>query len=200
MVDNQALAELERANTAAAYDAFWQQVGPTYDQTRRAFYRAVTNAIAGLHPRPRPLSILDVGCGPGYQLAHVQQFLPGYRLTLTGVDWSAVAVEQARVRVEATYHVGVWPLSLAQRYDVVICEQTLEHVAHPLAFAKALLEVCAPAGHVLITVPNGATDDYIGHRNFWDEPALRAFLEQVGTVAALRPFREGANWLADVVK
>jgi SAM-dependent methyltransferase len=38
-------------------------------------------------------------------------------------------------------------------YDVVICEQVLEHVADPWGAVRNLAKLCRPEGHVVITVP-----------------------------------------------
>ena len=38
-------------------------------------------------------------------------------------------------------------------YDVVICEQVLEHVADPWTAAENLRNLCAPGGHVVVTTP-----------------------------------------------
>ena len=39
------------------------------------------------------------------------------------------------------------------RYDVVICEQVLEHVIDPCAAAANLRRLCAPGGHVIVSTP-----------------------------------------------
>lgn len=38
-------------------------------------------------------------------------------------------------------------------YDVVICEQVLEHVVDPWSAAENLRKLCAPGGHVVVTTP-----------------------------------------------
>ena len=39
------------------------------------------------------------------------------------------------------------------RYDVVICEQVIEHVADPWAAALNLRALCVPGGHVIVSTP-----------------------------------------------
>lgn len=41
----------------------------------------------------------------------------------------------------------------AGRYDLVICEQVLEHVVDPCAAAANLRRLCAPGGHVVVSTP-----------------------------------------------
>jgi SAM-dependent methyltransferase len=38
-------------------------------------------------------------------------------------------------------------------YDVVICEQVLEHVEDPWRAARTLHDLCRPGGHVLVSTP-----------------------------------------------
>ncbi len=44
-------------------------------------------------------------------------------------------------------------LETAARYDVVICEQVLEHVADPRAAALNLLSLCVPGGTAIVSTP-----------------------------------------------
>lgn len=45
------------------------------------------------------------------------------------------------------------PIEEPQKFDVVICEQVLEHVVDPWAGAANLRELCAPGGHVIVSTP-----------------------------------------------
>jgi SAM-dependent methyltransferase len=45
------------------------------------------------------------------------------------------------------------PITDRREYDVVICEQVLEHVADPWAAASNLRELSAPGGHVIVSTP-----------------------------------------------
>jgi SAM-dependent methyltransferase len=45
------------------------------------------------------------------------------------------------------------PLGDRERYDVVICEQVLEHVLDPRAAAANLRGLCVPGGHVVVSTP-----------------------------------------------
>jgi SAM-dependent methyltransferase len=44
-------------------------------------------------------------------------------------------------------------LELAQRFDVVICEQVIEHVVDPAAAARNLRVLCRPGGQVIVSTP-----------------------------------------------
>jgi SAM-dependent methyltransferase len=45
------------------------------------------------------------------------------------------------------------PLDGHERFDVVICEQVLEHVVDPNKAAENLRGLCAPGGHVIVSTP-----------------------------------------------
>jgi SAM-dependent methyltransferase len=45
------------------------------------------------------------------------------------------------------------PLTEGRRFDLVICEQVLEHVADPVAAVENLRELCTPGGHLIVSTP-----------------------------------------------
>lgn len=45
------------------------------------------------------------------------------------------------------------PLETPERFDVVICEQVIEHVADPQAAVANLRGLCAPGGEVIVSTP-----------------------------------------------
>jgi SAM-dependent methyltransferase len=45
------------------------------------------------------------------------------------------------------------PLEDPRRYDVVICEQVLEHVPDPWAAVSNLRAMCTPGGHLIVSTP-----------------------------------------------
>lgn len=45
------------------------------------------------------------------------------------------------------------PLAIGRRFDVVICEQVLEHVVDPCAAAENLRGLCTAGGHVIVSTP-----------------------------------------------
>lgn len=73
------------------------------------------------------------------------------------------------------------------RFDVVICEQVLEHVPDPCGAARNLRALCAPGGHVVVSTPFlvrvHELPEY-GLRDYWrfTPRGLRALLEGAGLV------------------
>ena len=75
------------------------------------------------------------------------------------------------------------PLVDDERYDVVICEQVLEHVVDPCAAARNLKLLCVPGGHVVVTSPFliKVHEDW-GLEDYWrfTPRGLRTLLERSG--------------------
>ena len=77
------------------------------------------------------------------------------------------------------------PVEQAERFDVVICEQVLEHVIDPCAGAAGLRSLCKPGGHVIVTSPfliKVHELPFYGLKDYWrfTPRGLRTLLEHVG--------------------
>jgi SAM-dependent methyltransferase len=77
------------------------------------------------------------------------------------------------------------PLQEQRRFDVVICEQVLEHVVDPWAAARNLRELCVPGGHVVVSTPFLIRVHELpmyALRDYWrfTPRGLRTLLEQSG--------------------
>ena len=86
----------------------------------------------------------------------------------------------------ATYE-SIYDLDLGgEQFDLVLATEVLEHLRRPAEALMALRVLCAPGGRVVITVPDGARDDWEGHVNFWSEDELRVFLSSAGSGCVTR--------------
>ena len=77
------------------------------------------------------------------------------------------------------------PLEEQRRFDVVICEQVLEHVVDPCTAAVNLRELCNPGGHVIVSTPFLVRVHELplfGMGDYWrfTPRGLRALLERAG--------------------
>jgi len=77
------------------------------------------------------------------------------------------------------------PLGDVGTFDVVVCEQVLEHVIDPWAAAANLRGLCAPGGHVVVTSPFLIKVHELpmyGLRDYWrfTPRGLRTLLEGAG--------------------
>jgi SAM-dependent methyltransferase len=97
-------------------------------------------------------TLLDVGCATGTFLAHAQE--GGW--TVSGVEVSDFAREQAKARLRAPVVSSLAELPASARYDVVTLHHVLEHVQDPAAFLRD--EIWPRVGRrLLIEVPNFAS-------------------------------------------
>ena len=70
-----------------------------------------------------------------------------------------------------------------ERYDVVICEQVIEHVEDPFSAAANLRDLCRPGGHVIVSTPFLIkVHEHWGMKDYWrfTPRGLRTLLERAG--------------------
>ncbi len=77
------------------------------------------------------------------------------------------------------------PLRQSRRFDVVICEQVLEHVVDPIAAAANLRGLATEGGHVIVSTPFLVKIHELplyGMRDYWrfTPRGLQALLERAG--------------------
>jgi 2-polyprenyl-3-methyl-5-hydroxy-6-metoxy-1,4-benzoquinol methylase len=105
--------------------------------------------------RGETLSLLDVGCGWGPLLRYLD----------TRPHFDAIRISAADMRDAALYRkelyeeyfigdlTGGYPEIAAARYDVVVCEQVLEHLDSLDTAIDTLVRVLRPGGTLVIGVP-----------------------------------------------
>jgi ubiquinone/menaquinone biosynthesis C-methylase UbiE len=108
--------------------------------------------------------ILDIGCGSGRHTAAAGRL---ERAQVVGVDLAlgdlAAAAERLRLHERLGDHGrGGWLLCAAdglrlpfgaERFDLVICSEVLEHVADPGRAAAEIARVLKPGGQLAVSVP-----------------------------------------------
>ena len=99
------------------------------------------------------LTILDLGCGNGSQLA-IPLAAAGYRVT--GVDPHLPSIERGRNLAPAVTFIH-GPLSELppRKFDCVVISEVLEHLETPEILLAMALPYLAESGILIITVPNG---------------------------------------------
>ncbi len=123
------------------------------------------------------MAILDAGCGTGDCLHMLWQEY-GIR-QLTGTDFSASALAiTAKTCPQARLHQVDMYGRLAQDFDLILCQQVLEHLERPEDALRNLMGMLRPQGLILITVPDGRLDDFAGHIHFWGSDSLPLFLQK----------------------
>ena len=102
--------------------------------------------------RAGPRRLLDVGCGEGVVLRHLDRHLRGVDVIGLDVDGTGLRVAQSQNSVSLVQG-SVYDLPFASgSFDLVLCCEVLEHVERPAAAIAELARV-SRAG-VLLSVPN----------------------------------------------
>jgi len=124
--------------------------------------------------------ILDVGCGVGDLLSEVRRHRP--KASFFGLDFSQKAVEAASAAFPDgcfLHHVIDQSLPYpSASFDVVLCTDVLEHLERPKLIAAELVRICRPGGMVVIVVPDGDVDQFLGHYWFWNQDSLSLLLAE----------------------
>lgn len=96
--------------------------------------------------------ILEIGCGTGDQLLAFQRI--NREFDLCGIDYSSGAIESVKSYGFKGCAGDVMSIDLGdQRFDLIICQQIIEHLHDPLGFVKRLKQWLAPGGVLIIETP-----------------------------------------------
>jgi SAM-dependent methyltransferase len=103
----------------------------------------------------RKLSVLDVGCGTGTLLRHLEA-----RPYFADMVVSATNFYEKTTYKQEAYHEYIvcdltqpCPALRSCTYDVVVCEQMLEHLPDVLIAMETLVRIVRPGGRLIIGVP-----------------------------------------------
>lgn len=152
---------------------------------------------------PAGARVLDLGCGPG-ALARV---LVARGAAVTGVEFDAEAAKRAELSGATVFVADLDTTDLTELlagrvFDVVIAADVLEHLRDPAATLRQVRDVLAPAGYVVVSVPNvahasvrlallGGSFPYTDtglldrtHLHFWTRSSLLELLAGAGFTAA----------------
>lgn len=118
--------------------------------------------IGRIHPSRR---LLDVGCGTGYFLNHLQQ--RGYQVTGVEVDEKARAFGQQQFGLEVYTPEEFLGGAFPGPFGVVTMWHVLEHVHDPKAYLARINDLLEPGGALVIAVPNFTSADADFYGAFW---------------------------------
>jgi SAM-dependent methyltransferase len=134
--------------------------------------------------------VLDIGCGNGSMLRHLQGL--GYR-HLQGLEISGYAIKRLRGEGIEVHYGALSSIALPEAsFDVVIASQILEHIIRRHRFLSEMRRILKPGGRALIFVP----DDCLGpisepeHVIKYNARSLRECLEPYFTIIRLDSMRD----------
>jgi SAM-dependent methyltransferase len=128
--------------------------------------------------------LLDIGSGQGDFLrraasCHIARHLVGFELSKVGVAISQAKVPEARFIQADLLDPPETLNEYAERADVAVCSEIIEHVDDPVYFLQSLRKYLKPGGRLIVTVPGGpmsAFDRNIGHRKHFDAASITTAL------------------------
>jgi SAM-dependent methyltransferase len=129
---------------------------------RQARYPALAETVAQFMrdrnaSRSKPLDLLDVGVGDGCERRYLEKEIGTEGIRYHGVDLFPFGQDYVYKNEDWTFHNAClekgMPFLESDRFDVVICEQLLEHLHRPNLTAADLLRVLRPDGLLIVGVP-----------------------------------------------
>ncbi len=146
-------------NPRITTSAFGVEPGYAPYRLRQARYQALAEAVAA-HAREhagQPLHVLDVGMGSGRTLRYIEAQPGTERLKFSGVDIFPYGEDAIYNRDRWTvYHANLeegLPFLDSQQFDIVLCEQVLEHMHTADEMLAEMERVLRPGGIMVLGVP-----------------------------------------------
>ena len=156
--------------------AYWdQRLEESWDSPSRHWpgKNRLIESLTAKHQR-----ILDIGCGNGGILRHLQSC--GYT-RLYGLEHSAYACQRLTDEGITMIHGSLQNIPrTSERFDVVIASQVLEHIIPRDRFIRELKAVLHPDGRVLVFVPDNCLNplDEPEHVAVYTRATLGRFLSR----------------------
>jgi SAM-dependent methyltransferase len=155
-------AEIEAGNPWYTEDQFATQLGsPVFravvEHRWSIFVRAMDEwrATTG---RSSPAAVLDAGCGDGVNFAFLARLRDErcWSTQLVGADYNPIRIQRARTQPRSSVvRTSVTAFGFRDRsFDIVICNQVLEHVPDDRSAFRELRRILRPGGLLIAGVPN----------------------------------------------
>lgn len=188
------------------YESYWNQMGSSFQFFPNTRYRIslILEELEKFEFR----SILDVGCGDGSLLSHIQSRFP--LVACNGCDVSESGISLCAKKFPS---MNFFKLDLGNStqevkqatFDVVVCSEVIEHLDNYKIALRNLFQLAGPDGLLILTTPTGyiwKTYKYHGHVRHFELKELLEDLKVVGfnNVHGYRygwPFMVLQNQLAD---
>src|SRR5436190_5288771 len=171
----------------ATYTA--EQFAPLFAAEDRHFWfrsrnRCIEAALRSLPDFASIREVLEVGCGTGVVLAHLQRVFPGGKII--GMDLFEEGLKFARQRFQGTLIRGdVFQHSFGQSFDLIGAFDVIEHLDEDEKILRRFWQQIRPGGHLIVTVPAhqglwSYFDDVAHHRRRYAPAELECKLVSAG--------------------
>ncbi len=149
----------------------------------RARERALLHTIKQLAGPRKDLSILDIGCGDGLFFDALARFGK-----VEGVENDASLIGENNPHRADIHTLNLATFKPAEKYDLVLLLDVLEHVDDPAAFLRLALRLLKDEGTVIVTVPAFQSiwtghDDLNHHRQRFTRKTFASVAERAGMKA-----------------
>jgi len=162
---------------AEGYNKVWNDNGfiTHYNEQHLRLYNDIISFIIKKEIIENAYTVADIGCGPGKLIDMLSKKYP--KKKYFGFDFSKTAIEAAQQNYKnINFQVHDIYKPIEEKYDFVICSETIEHLLYPKNAVNNLLN--ATTKTCLLTIPDGRIDNYQGHINFWSEESFNCFLQE----------------------
>lgn len=166
------MTDLRHDDRAAMLRHLWDESAAAYDAHTRRFatHRQITTLLAAAIPGCTPRRVLDFGCGPGNSTRHLRQELPDAELL--GLDISEPMITLAGAGTDPSANISYRCADVttltntdAERFDVIVCSNSLFHVDDKLALLAQFRRLLKPTGHLVFSLYDTVWRP--DHRQMW---------------------------------
>jgi 2-polyprenyl-3-methyl-5-hydroxy-6-metoxy-1,4-benzoquinol methylase len=167
-------------NTKDTYDHIWGDSNfvLSYEEEKDELYQFIVTYVRRISDSYDVLNVLDVGCGTGGLLSILSAEI--INANINGCDFSDSSVNLCKERMpQGNFFVAdIFNLQLVEsRFEVVLCMEVLEHIQFVDDALKSLMQLVSLNGVLIITIPDGYHDGWIGHVNFWTQDEFSSLLQ-----------------------
>lgn len=112
------------------------------------------------------LKVLDIGCGSGDLLMAFRRFNPN--ISLAGADFSEGAIKRVKALGFKGYSGDICKIDFGtDKFDLIICQQLIEHLHDPLAFLEHIKAYLKSDGVLILETPGVESVDRNIFKGCW---------------------------------